>query len=223
MSLTNYLPAPEGVPLVDEAEGMRRLSELLTEGSHALTEAILDATADIAELHRHLGSGAQRAVYVREDWSSAVYKLPLSRPTFHESLEAHVAANLQEVWLFEGERLRNFAYSISGHECNGPLELERPEVAPCYVVWHESGIPIVVMERLSPERDHPDWADHMDGPQGGWSNLLDEWVLYDAGWLCQASHEALMEEFHIELAGQLATGALMPDWLQANLTDAQAA
>lgn len=56
-------------------------------------------------------------------------------------------------------------------------------VAPCRIVWHESGLPIVIMLTVRPatpdDEDLPDWSTRIDHNQVGWRD--GQWYVYDAG------------------------------------------
>lgn len=55
-------------------------------------------------------------------------------------------------------------------------------VAPCRLVWHANGIPIVIMLTVrpaTPDDDLPEWSTRIDHQQIGWRDGA--WMVYDAG------------------------------------------
>lgn len=58
-------------------------------------------------------------------------------------------------------------------------------VVPCLLFWTPTGIPVVVMEKVTIVREHedaPHWAKNIDCEQVAYSPLLGRWACYDAGW-----------------------------------------
>lgn len=157
-----YLPAPE-IRLVSAAVAWPLLLALL-EDTDRLCRAIRSAERQLAKHYECIGSGSQRSVYGRMG-HQVVYKLPLDCASEWESLPDHVWASLDEV----------FACEQDAHDA---------QIAPCRLVWHRSGVPIVVMDRVD-ELCSDDIDDELlgvvDCDQIGWSDLLDRQVIYDAG------------------------------------------
>lgn len=166
MNVARHLGAPH-VPL-----GLRNeeLLDRLRDDEDAMVEAHKAATADLESVYERLGSGAQRTVF-ESKCGKVVYKIARTNYDWGDAEEC-MDANLAEVARFE----------------NG---YDGIPVAPCRIVWHESGVPIVVMEKLDKPQhecddegvceDVPWWSHRVDGSQIGWSNLLGCWAVYDAG------------------------------------------
>lgn len=182
--------ADPGIDLIDEAAGQALLDQMIKD-EQKLYAAIELTRHAIDAAHSRLGRGNQRRIYRGE---ACVYKLPLVDALWRQYLTnperylqeyvhpddvdgfppaQNINANLCEVWAFE----------------TGALSLP---LAPCRLVWHASGIPIVVMERLNMRRrtDFPNvhgfygsdnWDDVYEGGQIGWSSLLGSWAGFDAG------------------------------------------
>lgn len=175
------------IALIDETSGSAKLSAIMHDEG-ALASAIASAQADLERSYTRLGAGGQRIAY---RGPGCVFKLPrVTRPFrmylagpdqylkhFIHPLELgdfapseNARANLSEVWSYEVGAMRM------------PL-------APCRLAWHKSGIPIVVMERLSQRKkngrpegpDEDAWNEEYEQCQFGWSALLGSWAGYDAG------------------------------------------
>lgn len=188
ISLAEGLCQPD-LALIPEAEGRSKLAKLKNDLD--LVAAINQVTAEMQSLpgYRPVASskaGIQRTVFIGKD---TVVKVPLVGYEFscyyedpvrylerHDhpsetSYEFHpkdnVEANLIEVAAFETEG------------CDAP-------VAPCKLVWHYTGIPIVVMEKVQliskkGGQAKPDWMNTFEQNQIGWSKTLRGWAAYDAG------------------------------------------
>lgn len=169
------LSAFPGFIEVSRAEGRARLIELLTQTAPVIAEH--NAYCSIVNLTglAQIGKGAYRDVYQHEDRPGVVYKVPHS-----PYREAHhgIYSNLFEHDMFLS----------SGLEDDSPVA---GPVAECKILWHESGLPVVVMEevitgpaedddKVAPWDDFPEWSHAVDGCQVGWS-AIDGWVIYDAG------------------------------------------
>jgi hypothetical protein len=170
---------------IDEAEGRARFESLIAD-RQAAREAS-DAIAHWVEWEsgkrwRLLGSGGQRRVYcLRDDQdpaSSVVVKVPYEHWDVVNgywgkgpgalTVDVNMLANLNEVIAYE-------------HEAIGYA------VMPCRLVWHESGLPIVLMERNSRcpegewEKIDRGMVDAFDGAQVSWSRLRGCLAGFDAG------------------------------------------
>jgi hypothetical protein len=155
-----YLPAPD-VNLTSAADGWSRLLVLLDD-ERALEMAIRRADKELRERYACIAGGQQRDVF---NGGTVVYKLPLPQATRWEDIIGHVWANLDEVFACEQD-----AHNV--------------QIAPCRLVWHETGIPIVVMEHVDVLDDddiEEELMDVVDSDQIGWSDLLDRQVCFDAG------------------------------------------
>lgn len=77
-------------------------------------------------------------------------------------------------------------HAIQMHELRSyeqPSTYDDVPVAPCRIVWHESGIAILIMETVRPaarDEDLPEWASRVDDHQVGW-RASGECVVFDAG------------------------------------------
>lgn len=165
IAIAQTLAAPN-IKFVSEKTGRRRLSALRRDGDRALSRACAQLTDQIEKRgHRFIGSGSQRNVFT--NGPRAVVKTPTSGLSDRFGVSANARANVSEVLAYES--------ASSGFP-----------VAVCRLLWHESGLPVVIMERVREwdcDRDGelPEWADLIDGEQVGWSRLLRTPVAYDAG------------------------------------------
>lgn len=153
-------PSLDGV-MADEAEGRSRF-EAIMDSPNELSTALSIARDDVRYVGEGIDSGTSREVYIVD---GLIVKLPMQTWDSNNSLLANCYSNLAEVVAYEtGQYV-------------GPI-------VPCRIVWHVSGIPLVVMEKvntMAPEGDKPDWAYRVDMYQVAWSELLNEWACYDAG------------------------------------------
>lgn len=191
--IPTLFPEPEGITFVDAATGSELLAELLFK-PQLLAAAIRGTQDDFAAVTSELSQGAQRIVYIDQDVDGWVYKIPHAEKTWYEDVTDHVMANLLEAWLSNNDALADFSYMCF---VTGDLRCDREAaVMPCRILWHESGIPVVVMEQAEHMRqdDLPDWCASFDGEQAGWSDLMDCVALYDAGAL-RSSHNELYAQF----------------------------
>jgi hypothetical protein len=109
-----------------------------------------------------LTDGMTRTVYIDRE---VVYKVPRPGGRSGFPINDCIEANLIESPL-----------NTSGH---GGLPL-----ASRRLVWHKSGIPIVVMERVEtvlPAESLPKWSEAVDAQQVGRRTATGEFVIYDAG------------------------------------------
>jgi hypothetical protein len=160
------------VPLVGEVEGKAALREMLSWGSPNPKGIIYRLNKAMGELYGEPNrDGMTRTIYFADN---VVYKIP--KP---------------------GSR------SFPLHDCVKANLLESPlnpylllPMAPRELVWHRSGLPIIVMERVEvdlPVEDLPSWAssEETDEQQIG-RRLSGEYVLYDAG--CTSSPSDWFDE-----------------------------
>lgn len=158
---------------VDDATGLARL-RALAKDHRALCTAAAELYMELyanGESGMHVEHGYYRSAFIDTD---VVYKIPTSDETV--TLEGCVST------LLELSEHRAGGYAIPG--------MNRVPIAPCHVLWYESGLPILVMERVGIEREGfecdeapPHWAGDVDGRQVGWCASLDGWAVYDAGCL----------------------------------------
>lgn len=162
---------------ISRTEGMVKLAVLLGDPAK-LRRTIADLVGLLRTELEQLGSGAQRTVFGYGDTEFAC-KLPLPSDSWHESVEAHVKANILEVWLYETDAFN-----------------DGTTMAPRQLLWHESGVPVVLMEYMDrmDEDAMPDWAFDIDGEQVGWSNQLDRPAVFDGGSLL-SNHHNIGHEF----------------------------
>jgi hypothetical protein len=108
-----------------------------------------------------LTDGMTRTVYAHDE---VIYKIP--RPgSSNFTLSDCIAANLIESPL-----------NTAGY---GGLP-----IAPRRLVWHKSGIPIIVMEKVETDlatETLPPWSQDIDEQQVGRRTTTGEYVIYDAG------------------------------------------
>lgn len=163
IALTANFPTPR-LQLVSEHTGRRRLAHLRRSGSLGEAQRVLAQQCDQLR-HREIGEGSQRRAFSLG--RRHVFKIPMLGWIPRFNLDANVNANITEVWAYE-------------------TQAEGVPVAPCKLVWHESGIPIVIMERVHTvshmtPMDRPPWAKLVDRSQIGHSKILRGLVAYDAG------------------------------------------
>jgi hypothetical protein len=164
------------VPISLRTTSRERALAMLDSMRHA--EVLDEAARLIDEIARQLGRlpderGMYRAVWIEGD---VVIKVPVASGVGYKSLGG-AACNVYEV-----DECAAGGYLTSRYSDN------REPIAPCELVWHESGLPVVIMERIEcdPERDDmPEWARRIDGHQVGWSQRASQWLIYDAG--CQVA------------------------------------
>jgi hypothetical protein len=178
------LRVPDWFVEIDETQGRERLAWLsrngeLNEACVELWEAF-EADSFMSPDHRR----SYRRVMYRSDLYSddpdLVYKLPNTDDDGHDDNA------IDGVWsnVYEAGGAAHDAYS-------GPI-------AACRIAWHESGVPVVVMERVTlyqfaheairRTNPVPGWAREVDGQQIGWSDAAGAWVIYDAGCPPHGSH-----------------------------------
>lgn len=179
IELAAGLTAP-ALSLVSQEQAAGNFARLKDSREETLA-AVEAVTAELLALEWGLiGEGMQRQVFAAGGGSSmdAIVKIP------HENVEVG-----QGFWGDDGGGF--YAHLNSFSSLNEVMAYEDNThghpVMPCRLVWHESGLPIVVMERLSPEpADQPydvpgEMKRAFDGGQIGWSALLGTWAGFDAG------------------------------------------
>jgi hypothetical protein len=152
-----------------------------------LEDAMMCAARLTEEIAAHLGRmpddrGQFRAVWIEGD---IVIKVPVCANGYRALSGA--AAN---------------AYEVREAEAGGyphPRTDDRVPISACRIVWHETGMPIVIMERIdtNPDRDMPDWSRRVDKEQVGWNERTQGFEVYDAGCKvgdCGAPWEAIEVE-----------------------------
>lgn len=183
------LAAPSWLPIVDETVGRERLlaaweNQTLADLAVALL-AELRSCPDMTEF----SEGSYRRAF---GWGEVVVKAPIGHERIRGLDEYDDLIRCQQTALSCWSSLYEFS-------CTEPDAAPGP-VAPCRLVWHESGLPIVIMERVLTrdemlegedgwprETPHPliasvpDWAEMIDGEQVGWSPSQGSWVIYDSG------------------------------------------
>lgn len=170
--IDELIQAPAGLHLVDEAAGRAALAALADEGPNAIVAACQTVSNELDKQLGHTFSrGSFRRVWIR---GGIAVKAPNCVDAMTSRFTvAGVWHNLHEVHCHVAA-----CYEVA--------------VAPCKTVWHESGIPLTVMEEVHHDTDtsvrhagsyptgHAD-LDRVDGSQLGWSKLLQTWVAFDAG------------------------------------------
>lgn len=169
------LAAFPGFCEVSAAEGKQRLIALLCEPDAIAAEHNARIEAARADGLECVNKGMYRLVYEHKDRPGVVYKIPHA-----PYREAHhgIYSNLCEYDSFLSSEISDMV--------SGP-------VAECKIIWHESGLPVIVMEKVitdqyvkghkvAPWDDFPDWASRVDNSQVGWSTIDNAWVIYDAGY-----------------------------------------
>lgn len=152
--------ADPDLPLVDEVQGRLRYENLLTKSANVIA-AVRTVREQIDKLYTMEGQGTSRAVYRSSD---CVYKCPIEH---YSGAVFNCMTNLVEALTY-----------TSNHERAFP-------VVPCRIVWHELGVPIIVMERVEvyyASGNEPGWAEQVDSNQVAYSPLLGSWGAYDAGY-----------------------------------------
>jgi hypothetical protein len=163
------------LPTIAGAEGRSRLIELASETGalHEATCELADALDAMHELHA-LPGGSYRRVYAssteQDGWVLKMPNLPVSE--------------------IDDENPLLGAWS-NVYEVEQAPAAYRGDIAPAVLVWHESGLPLVVMRRvIVREAVHelirrtnpiPSWAEAADCGQVGWDDELGQWLIYDAG------------------------------------------
>lgn len=122
----------------------------------AIKKLIAEVQADESLVCDHAGSS--RLVFTSAE-SNAVYKIPYSA--------YDVKLSQMEVWYYEQDA---FGYPV----------------VPCRLIWTKTGVPVVVMEKVTVQGDSwnkPAWGSYVDHGQIARSELLEgTWAAYDAGW-----------------------------------------
>jgi hypothetical protein len=161
-SLENaQLPAPE-VPLLTQEEGMIALRNLMCRGRSSTKGVIYRLNRQMRERYGMPLTGMTRSVYAHRE---VVYKLPRPGGGSGFLIGDCIEANLIESSL-----------NTAGHD-GLPLASRR-------LVWHKSGIPIIVMEKVEtglPADSLPKWSKAVDAQQVGRRTATGEYVVYDAG------------------------------------------
>lgn len=191
MSLTSRIQLAlelEAPPLtfVEEATGQELYQSLTTE--HAVADAITKVFERMKvlpgyRLVRGEKAGAQRSVFIG---ATTVVKVPLVGDAHLEYLEDTTKYLKEhyhptEVEFSPFDNMLSSLIEVAAYETDS---LAHP-TAPCRLLWHESGVPVVVMEKLILRtRIHgevPDWSEEYECNQIGWSKMLSSWAGFDAG------------------------------------------
>ncbi len=153
------------VELVTQEKGLLALANLLSAGRGSAAGAIHRLNRQMGKLYGPpLKNGMTRTVFTNRE---VVYKVPCAGARHGGlTLKSCIEANLIE------SPLNTRPYSL-------PLASRK-------LVWHRSGIPIVVMEvlRTDLELDSlPSWSleESIDGQQVGMRMATGEYVIYDGG------------------------------------------
>ena len=145
------------LPIVSREEGVQQLSAVIGHPTECLARAeIVIQQLEEEDSYRYVGEGSFRVTYKRE---GVVYKAP--RDSRGSILEC-IVANLNE--------------GIAA-QLQWPIPMPQTEV-----IWHENGIPIIMMEEIAtniPQTKLPDWAKTIDGLQAGRSIATKKIVPYD--------------------------------------------
>lgn len=168
------LTVPSGFVEIDTAAGVAALERRLSyrqdsrKGLDRTCERLVEELQQITGAQRDPATGLYRQTVIGPN---LVYKVP--NPD-HAEAYGGIHCSLYEVRCYEtgGWTSRQGA---------------RFPVVPCRIAWHESGLPVVVMERVEihAEEDDvdgfPQWAGVIDKNQVGWSASMGAWAIYDAG------------------------------------------
>lgn len=158
----DILPAPAWLKTMDPVEGQKKARAMSRWQMHRATRRLFKLFAADRQLTL-FERGSYRRVFAADD---VVYKVP------NPKIGAWEAVYMRSVWANVYEA------------CQASDEYEGP-IAPCRIVWHESGLPVVIMERLGREQApkgtaYPEWGRQVDNQQYAWSALLQSWAIYDA-------------------------------------------
>jgi hypothetical protein len=166
IELAQRLPDPASLELISADEGEVMLAAM-TGRELVLRCRVLQERLGALKL----AEGGHRRAY-REPGSSAVFKLPQPAEWMTSVCEDGIEMLVEAT-------MANFL-EVAYYEQDAYCGLQ---VAPCRIVWERTGIPVVIMEYLTRPSDQamPAWAEHADGGQAGWSELLGSWAAYDAG------------------------------------------
>lgn len=161
VDIRSALAAPS-IQGISENLGLQRFAALVADPEQL--EDLLEAVnAEIEVLGKFLGYGTSRRVYMVD---GLVCKVPIYKNNAKRAI-ANCQSNLAEVAAYETGQYA------------GP-------VVPCRIAWHESGVPLVVMEAVdvdgADETSLPAWAYDIDSWQVAWSDLLGCLACYDAGY-----------------------------------------
>jgi hypothetical protein len=156
-------------------------------GLRLIDEAHQISLDDLLSIPGDTDGGAQRTVRIDRE-AGVVYKVARPGGTSWGGMASCVRAQFDELRAYQ-------------------LGYEGIPVAPCRMLWHETGAPIIVMELLTRvqhemrdnERDLPWFVHSVDCMQIGWSALLDGWAVYDAGVAPHGGH-ARQREIHEGIA-----------------------
>lgn len=138
--------------------------------------------------------GSHRRVFAG---SRIVYKTPNPDSHNRHSILESIWANLYEA-------------GDASYDYRGPI-------TPCRLVWHESGMPVVVMERLGltpapADATSPEWCLEVENQQYAWSRILEAWTIYDAscvpGWTLRVETPEWWQCTRLQLHQRLAQAAL---------------
>lgn len=183
MNAAARLASPD-ISLTDRTLGRELLRQLREWGEAAVIAVHQCALDDLTARYGVFDGGAQRTVF-RDEAAGAVYKVAIPGGSGWADMRACIQAQYDELRAYE-------------------LDYECIPVAPCRMVWHESGAPIIIMELLTrvqhetrgrDEDGLPWWAWSVDQMQIGWSQLLGGWAAYDAGLKPMACHARMREEY----------------------------
>lgn len=168
------LEAPAWLTTVSAAQGIAMFKRMDTQDAErAMAQLVREVWAN---LDRDEGdSGRYRTTWLLDE---TVIKIPTTGDGW--DIRGGACSSLLEVHQYE-----------SGGYDDGYGKLH--EIVPCRIVWHESGLPIVIMERIEAHwpdgkgcQWRPDWTDIVDNGQVGYNERTRSWQIYDAG--CTPDH-----------------------------------